>query len=185
MPKTLAKTAAASRGPRQFSAARSSERFSDMVEQLPLTLAVRRDRRWRHRVKPIPNAIEQPQAAAQCLGNLNARLDSRLRAPSPAASELIEIFAIRAIAANRQPFALRQSSQQGQVRRTQCQPQLAFSLEALRQREPFVLRTLTRYRRVAEVGQGRHYNRKRKLGSLPAPPKPKEQRSQCQGHYRY
>src|SRR5579864_4286085 len=118
MPKTLAKTAAASRGPRQFSTARSFGRFSDMVEQLPLTLAVRRDRRRRQHMKPIPDALEQPQAAAQFLGNFDSHVDRRLRAPAPAARELIEVFAIRAVAADRQPFALAQASKQAQVRRT-------------------------------------------------------------------
>src|SRR5215467_4641482 len=101
MPKTLAKTAAARRGPRQFSTTRIWERFSDMVQELQLTLAVGRDRRWRQRVKPIPNAIEQAQAAAQRFGNFDARLYRCLGAPPPAPREFIKIFAIRAIAANR------------------------------------------------------------------------------------
>src|ERR1700756_1951005 len=110
MPKTPAKIAPASRGPRQFNTACSRECLSDIVEQLPLTLAVRGDRRWCQRVKPIPNAIEQPQTDAQFLGNFDPHLDGRLRASSPPARELVEIFAIRAIAANRQPFAFGQSS---------------------------------------------------------------------------
>src|SRR5205814_491401 len=64
MPKTLAKMAVASRGPRQFSTAVSPERMSDMVEQLPLALAIRSDHRLCQRVRSIPDAIEYPQATA-------------------------------------------------------------------------------------------------------------------------
>src|SRR5437868_2344074 len=98
--------AAASTGPRQFSAVLSPERLSDMVEQLPLALTVRGDGRWCQCVRPVPHAIKQPQTAAQFVRNFHARLERRLRAPSPPARELIEIFAIRAIAANRQPLTL-------------------------------------------------------------------------------
>src|SRR5215472_958959 len=102
--------APASSGPRQFSTVRSPESSSDMVEQLPLTLTVGGDGRRCQPVRPVPNAIEQPETDAQLLGNFEPHLDRRLRAPSPPARELIEIFAIRAIAANRQPLALPQSA---------------------------------------------------------------------------
>src|SRR5258708_1388706 len=99
---TVAKIPAASRGPRQLSTMVSLDLLSNMVEQLQLILVVRGDRHRRQRVRPIPNAIEQSQAAAQFFGNFDPRLDCRLRAASPPARELVDILAIRAIAANRE-----------------------------------------------------------------------------------
>src|SRR5690349_14434918 len=107
--KKPAKIPAANSGPRQLSTARSSGRSSDMAEQLPLVLAVGRDRHRRQRVRPIPNAIEKAQAAAQFLRNLRSGFDRGLWPPTPPAREFIEILAICAIAANRQPFPLCES----------------------------------------------------------------------------
>src|SRR5690348_10040824 len=129
MPKTPAKMAPASKGPRQFNADRLRERSSDMVEQLPLTLTVRGDRRWCQPVRPVPNAIEEPKTGAQFLRNFEPHLHRCLRAPSPPARELIEIFAIRAISPNRQPRALRQSGQESQVCSAKCQPQFTFPFQ--------------------------------------------------------
>ncbi len=117
-------------------------------------------------MRSIPNAIELPQAAAQFLRNFRTRLDRRLRTPPPPARKLIEIFAIRAIAPNRQPCALRQSGQQAQVRRTQCQPQLALPLQPVCQRKPFVLRTFAGDGLVAQVGQRHCRDWNGKLGRL-------------------
>src|SRR5580658_2005418 len=170
---TTAKIAAASSGPRQLSTMLSPELLSDMVEQLTLIQAVCGDRRWGQRMRSIPNAIELPQAAAQFLRNFRTRLDRRLRTPPPPARKLIEIFAIRAIAPNRQPCALRQSGQQAQVRRTQCQPQLALPLQPVCQRKPFVFRTFAGDGLVAQVGQRRCRDWNGKLGGFAAPPEPK------------
>src|ERR1700723_4508379 len=168
---TTAKIAAVSSGPRQLSAVLSPELLSNMGEQLTLILAVRSHRRRRQRMRSIPNAIELPQAAAHLLGNFRARLDRRLRTPPPPARKLIEIFAIRAIAPNRQPCALRQSGQQAQVRRTQGQPQIALVFQPVCQRKPFVLRTFAGNRRVVEIGRRSCSDGNGNLGSIAAPPK--------------
>src|SRR5258708_37603170 len=97
---TAAKIPAASSGPRQLSTMPSPDLLSNMVEELPLILTIPGDPLWRHRMRPVPNAIELPQAAAQFLRDFRPRLDRRLRTPTPPARKLIEIFAIRAIAAN-------------------------------------------------------------------------------------
>src|SRR5579862_502776 len=120
---TTAKIAAASSGPRQLSTMLSSPRFSDMAEQLPLILAIRGHRRRRQRMRAIPNEIEDSQAATQFLRNFRAGLNRRLRTPPPTTREFIEIFAIGPIAANRQPFALRQSREQAQIRGSQREAQ--------------------------------------------------------------
>src|SRR5271165_3832799 len=104
---TVAKIPAASRGPRQLSTMLPCDLLSNMVEQLPLILAIAGDRLWRRDMKPIPYAIKLPQAAAQFLRYFDALLQRRLRTPPPPARKLIEVFAIRAIAANCHPFALR------------------------------------------------------------------------------
>src|SRR5438874_13061269 len=96
MLKTPAKIAAASRGPRQSSTARSPAQFSDMVQQLPLALAVVGHCHWRQHMRAVPNAIKHAEAAAQRLGNFCARLKRCLRATSPPARELIEILAVGA-----------------------------------------------------------------------------------------
>src|SRR5579863_2955109 len=171
--KTAAKIAAASSGPRQLSPVLSLELFSDIGEQLTLILAVRRNRRWRQRMGSVPNAIELAQAAAQFLGNFRTRLERRLRTPPPAARELIEIFAIRAIAANCEPSALRQSGQQAQIRRTQCQPQIALAFQAVCQREPFVLGTFAGNRGVVQVGQRGCRDGNGNLRRFATAPKPK------------
>src|SRR5580693_3183813 len=95
---TAAKIPAASSGPRQLSTMLLPGLLSDMVEQLPLILAVRSHCLLRQHMGPIPNAIELPQAAAQFLRNFCPRLNGRLGTPPPSARKLIEIFAIRAIA---------------------------------------------------------------------------------------
>src|SRR6266480_2319409 len=105
-----AKIPAASRGPRQLSAMLPFDLPSDMVEQLPLILAVCGDRLWRRHMRPIPHAIELPQAAAQFLRYFDPLLQRRLRTPPPPARKLIQVIAIRAIAANGQPFADRKST---------------------------------------------------------------------------
>src|SRR6516164_3495492 len=107
MANTIAKIPAASKGPRQLTTMFRCELLSNMVEQLPLILAVGGDRLWRQHMRPIPHAIELPQASAQFLRYFDPSLRRRLRTPPPPASKLIEVFAIRAIAANCQPFALR------------------------------------------------------------------------------
>jgi hypothetical protein len=81
--------------------------LSDMVEQLPLILAVGGDRLWGRHMRPIPHAIELPQTAAQFLRYFDPLLQRRLRTPLPPARKLIQVIAIRAIAANCQPLALR------------------------------------------------------------------------------
>src|SRR6266478_795399 len=80
-----AKIPAASRGPRQLSAMLPFDLPSDMVEQLPLILAVCGDRLWRRHMRPIPHAIELPQAAAQFLRYFDPLLQRRLRTPPPPA----------------------------------------------------------------------------------------------------
>src|SRR5580700_3366140 len=170
---TIAKIAEASSGPRQLSAVLSPELLSNMGEQLTLILAVRSDRRRRQRMRTIPNAIELPQAAAQLLGDFRAHLDRRLRTPPPSARKLIEILAIRAVAPNRQPCALRQSGEQAQVRRPQRQPQIPLAFQPVCQRKPFLLRTLARNRRVMQVGQRHRSHGNGNLGRIAASAKPK------------
>src|SRR5216684_8316467 len=104
---TVAKIPAASRGPRQLSTRLPCDLLSNMIEQLPLILAVGGDRLWRQHMRPIPHAIELPQAAVQFLRYFDPLLQRRLRTPPPPARKLIQVIAIRAIAANGQPFALR------------------------------------------------------------------------------
>src|SRR5580693_1259517 len=135
---TTAKIAAASSGPRQLSTLPSPERLLDVAEQLPLILAIRGHRRRRQRMRAIPNEIEHSQAATQFLRDFRPGLDRCLRTPPPTAREFIEIFAICAIAANRQPFALRQSREQAQIRGSQREAQFAFAFQPVRQCEPFV-----------------------------------------------
>src|SRR4029077_3699287 len=94
---TAAKIPTARSGPRQLGTIPSPDLLSNMVEELPLILAIHSDRLWRHRMRPVPNAIELPQAAAQFLRDFRPRLDRGLRTPAPPARKLIEIFAIRAI----------------------------------------------------------------------------------------
>src|SRR5580700_5427159 len=101
----VANIPAASRGPRQLSTMLPCELPSDMVEQLPLILAVVGDRLWRRHMRPIPHAIELPQAPAQFVRYFDPLLQRRLRTPPPPARKLIQILAIRAIAANCQPLA--------------------------------------------------------------------------------
>src|SRR5947209_11193280 len=102
---TAAKIPPASKGPRQLSTMPSFGLLSDMVEQLPLILPVGGDRFWRRHMRPIPHAIKLPQAAAQFLRYFDPLLQRRLRTPPPPARKLIQVIAIRAIAANCQPFA--------------------------------------------------------------------------------
>src|SRR5436309_4038045 len=104
---TAAKIAPASKGPRQLSTMPPLDLLSDMVEQLPLILAVGGDRLRRRHMRPIPHAIELPHAAAQFLRYFDPLLQRRLRTPPPPARKLIQVIAIRAIAANGQPIALR------------------------------------------------------------------------------
>src|SRR4051812_31593252 len=101
------KIPAASSGPRQLSTVPSRPLISNIVEELPLVLAIRRDGFRGHCMRAIPNPVKLPQATAQCLRDLGLRLGRRLRTPAPATRKLIEIFAIRTIAADREPFALR------------------------------------------------------------------------------
>src|SRR5580700_7533457 len=138
---TAAKIPAASSGPRQLRTMLLPGLLSDMVEQLPLILAVRSHCLRRKHMGPVPNAIELPQAAAQFLRNFCPRLNGRLGTPPPSARKLIEIFAIRAIAANHQPFAMGQSCKQTEIRRAQGEPQFALLFQSSRQGEPFVLGT--------------------------------------------
>src|ERR1700730_13633080 len=95
--------------------------LSNMAQQLPLILPVNGNRLWRQNIRPIPHAIELPQAAAQFLPYFDS-LPVR-RPPPPSRRKLVKIMAIGSIATNRQPLALRQSGQQAQVRRAQRQPQ--------------------------------------------------------------
>src|SRR6266849_1151256 len=104
---TAAKIPPASSGPRQLSTMPPGDLLSNMVEQLPLILAVGGDRLSRRNMRPIPDAIELPQADAQFFRYFDASLQRRLRTPPPPARKLIQVIAIRAIAANGQPFALR------------------------------------------------------------------------------
>src|SRR5262249_59021187 len=104
----VAKIPAASSGPRQFSTMPAPDRSSNIVEELPLILAVRGNRLRGQAMRPVPNAIELPQAAVQFLRDFRPRLHRRLRTPAPAARKLIEVFPIRPITANGQPFPLRQ-----------------------------------------------------------------------------
>src|SRR5580704_15132130 len=136
-------------------------------------------------MRPIPNAIEYAQTAAQFFGDSRSHLNSCLRTPPPTASELIEILAIRAIPANRQPLALRQSSQESQISRTQRQTQFALTFQPSRQREPFILGTFIRNRRVAEVRYRARCDRDGKLSHFAALPQPKEHGSGADGYSRY
>src|SRR5712672_10784 len=104
---TAAKIPPASKGPRQLSTLPTCDVLSNMIEQLPLILAVGGDRLWRQHMRPIPHAIELPQAAAQFLRYFDPLPERRLRTPPPPARKLSEVAAIRAIAATCQPFALR------------------------------------------------------------------------------
>src|SRR5690348_11396633 len=124
---TAANIAAAKSGPRQLIVMPPPASASDMVEQLPLILAVSRDRRGRQHLAPIPYAIEEPQAPAQLLRNFRTRFNCRLRTPPPAPREFIEIFPIGAVAPNLQPFALRQSSKQAQISCSEGQAQFALA----------------------------------------------------------
>src|SRR5580704_2959536 len=153
---TAAKIPPASSGPRQLSTMPPCDLLSDMVEQLPLILAVGGDRVSRRNMKPIPHAIELPQTAAQLFRYFEALLQRRLRTPPPPARKLIQVVVIRAVAANGQPFTLRESGQQAKIGRTQRQPQFPFAFQPVRQREPFVLGTFTRYRDIAQIGKRRY-----------------------------
>src|SRR5436190_6827550 len=126
---TIAKIPTASSGPRQLSTMPSADLLSNMIEELPLILAIRGDRLWRHRIRSVPNAIELPQAAPKFLRDFRPRLRCPLRTPAPPARELIEIFAVGAIATDRQPFALRQSGKQPKVRRAEREAHFAFSFK--------------------------------------------------------
>src|SRR5215468_6422663 len=171
---TAAKIPAPSSGPRQLIAMRSPDLLSNMVEQLPLIFAVRHNRLWRQPIRSIPNAIELPEAASQFRGNFCPRLGRCLRTPQPPARKLLEVFAIRAIAANRQPFPLRQSGQQAQVRCAQREAQFAFPLQPACQGEPFLLGTLSRHRIVAEIRKRLYCHRNAKLDRLATVPPPIE-----------
>src|SRR5712671_2315068 len=171
---TAAKIPAASSGPRQLSTVPSPDLLSNMAEELPLILAIRSDPLCRHRMRPVPNTIELPQAAAQFLRDFRPRLDRCLRTPAPPAGKLIEIFAIRAIAANRQPLALRQSRKQTEVRRAKREAQFAFPFQPACQREPFILGALTRRGTVAQIRNRRDCERDGKRRHLPSLPQPKE-----------
>jgi len=109
-----------------------------MFEELTLILAVSRDRLGGQHMKPIPNAIELPETAAQFLRNFDPRIKNRLWPATPPASELMEIFSVGAIAANRQPIALTESRKQTKVRRTQSEPQFALPLQPACQHKPFI-----------------------------------------------
>src|SRR5579862_2900557 len=102
-------------------------------------MAVRSHSLWRRHMGPVPNAIKLTKAAAQFLRNFSPRFNRGLGTPSPPAGEFIEIFAIRAIATNGQPFALGQSCKQTEIRGAQSEAQVAFPFQPSRQREPFVL----------------------------------------------
>src|SRR5580765_2514787 len=97
---TAAKIPAASRGPRQLSTMLPPDRLSNMVEQLPLILAVSGDHFRRQHLCPVPHAIKLPQAAPQFLRYFGPLLQACFWPPPPPARELSEVFAIRAIAAN-------------------------------------------------------------------------------------
>jgi hypothetical protein len=114
-----------------------------MIEKLPLTVAIGRDRFGRHPMKPVPHPIELTKAAAQLLRNFRSRLGCGLRTPSPTAGKLAEIFAVGAIAANGQPFALRQSGEQRKVGGAKREAQFTFALQAACEREPLILGALT------------------------------------------
>src|SRR6266436_6053741 len=120
---TAAKIPPASKGPRQLSTMPPFGLLSDMVEQLPLILAVGGNRLWRRHMRPIPHAIELPQAAAQFLRYFDPLLQRRLRTPPPRAREFMQGIAIRAIAANCKPFARCYFGEQGQVRGVQRKSQ--------------------------------------------------------------
>src|SRR5215475_838924 len=94
MANTTAKIAAASSGPRQLRTTLLSSLRSNMVQELPLILAVNSNGFWRQCMGPIPNAIELPQAPAEFLWNFRAHLERGLGAPPPPARKLIEVFAI-------------------------------------------------------------------------------------------
>src|ERR1700730_2961281 len=150
---TAAKIPAASRGPRQSNAKLLPDLPSDMAKQLLLISLVRSDRLWRQGMRPIPNGINPPQAAPKFLGNFRSRFERCLRAPPPPADKLVEVFTVRAITANRQPFTLRQSRQQTEIGRAHCQSQFALLLQHGRQRKPFVLGTRSSYCAFAQIGK--------------------------------
>src|ERR1700721_1927398 len=104
--KTAAKIPPASSGPRQLSPMLPCDLLLNMVEQLPLILAVGGDRLSRRNIRPIPYSIELPQAPAQFFRYFDASLQRRLRTPPPPAGKLIQVVAIRAIAGEGQPFAV-------------------------------------------------------------------------------
>src|SRR4029079_2655084 len=114
---TVAKIPAARTGPRQLNTMPLPVLLSNMFEELTLILAVSRDRLGGQHMNPIPNAIELPETAAQFLRNFDPRIKNRLWPATPPASELMEIFSVGAIAANRQPIALTESRKQTKVRR--------------------------------------------------------------------
>src|ERR1700730_9953929 len=126
-----AKIPAASNGPRQLSAMPPCDLLSNMAQQLPLILPVNGNRLWRQNIRPIPHAIELPQAAAQFLRYFDSLPFRRRRPPPPSPRKLVQVIAIGSIATNRQPLALRQSGQQAQVRRAQPQPQFTFAVHTV------------------------------------------------------
>src|SRR6266702_1178671 len=174
---TTANIPAASSGPRQLSTTVSLRLLSDMAEKLLLILAVSGDRLWRYGMQPVPNPVKLSQAAAQFLRDLRPHLDRRLGTPAPSPRKLIEIFAICAITANREPFALRQTHKQTEVSRTQCEAQFAFPLQSARKREPFIFGTLSRHLTVVQIGDWSDFLRNGKYCCLVALPQPKEHRS--------
>src|SRR5262245_19827704 len=116
---TVAKIPAARTGPRQLNTMPLPVLFSNMFQELALILAVSGDRLRGQRMKPVPNPIELPETAAQFLRNFGAHFKRGLRPTAPTAGEFMEVFAIRAITSNRQPFALSEARKQTEVRRAQ------------------------------------------------------------------
>jgi len=80
-----------------------------MAQQLLLIAAICRHGIRRRHLESIPDAIELPHAAAEFSGNFGACVCGRLGAPSPAPRKFVEVIAVRPVAANRQPLALRQA----------------------------------------------------------------------------
>src|SRR5579862_1707653 len=151
--KTTANMPPARSGPRQFRTVRSLDPLLDIVQQLHLISAICRYGVGRWHLESIPDAIELPHAAAESSGDFCACVNGCLGPSSPAPREFVQIVAIRSIATNRQPLALRQAREQSKIDCAQSGTEVTAAFELARQHKPFVFRASSCEYGVAKIRQ--------------------------------